>query len=80
MENTSHGLGEETNFDFKYIPSFNKTSEELGEYEDTKMKGGVERRNLVTFALGTAFLGAVGYLGSRMALGVVGGFSSWLIS
>ncbi|TVY56927.1 hypothetical protein LCER1_G001974 [Lachnellula cervina] len=80
VENTTHGLGEETNFDFKYIPSFNKTSEELGEYEDTKMKGGVERRNLVTFTLGAAFVGVVAYFGSRIALGIVGGFRSWVIS
>lgn len=44
------------------------------------MKGGVERRNLVTFTLGAAFVGVVAYFGSRIALGIVGGFRSWVIS
>lgn len=80
MENKSHGLGEETNFEFKHIPSLSKMTEELGEYEDTGLKGGVERRNLITFTFGTAFLGFLGYLASRVALGAIGELRSWLIS
>jgi hypothetical protein len=80
VENTSHGLGKETNFEFQYIPSFNKTTEDLGVYEDTGIKGGVERRNFVTFCMGTAVLGIAGYIGSRIAFGMLGGFRSWVIS
>ncbi|TVY55793.1 Rubber oxygenase, partial [Lachnellula suecica] len=70
VENKTHGLGEETNFEFKYIPSFAKTSEELGEYEETGLKGGVERRNAVTFALGAGALGLVGLFGARVVVGI----------
>lgn len=64
------GLGEETNFDFKYIPDFHTTTD-LGEYEKTGLKQqGIERRNLVTLCAVGAMLGIVSYVGIQMSLKV----------
>jgi len=49
-------------------------------YEDRGFKGGVERRNFVTFCMGTAVLGIAGIITSRIAFGIFGGFKGWLIS
>jgi hypothetical protein len=46
VENKIHGLGTETNFDFKYIPDFHTSTKQEGIEEAGMMECGVERRNL----------------------------------
>ncbi len=56
MENKTHGLGEETVFDFKYIPNFSTTTE-LGKYEASKLQEtSIERRNLRALIIANEFL------------------------
>lgn len=66
-----HGLGEETIFDYKYIPDYQKMTEK----EDAEMSGvrlpGVERRNLQTFVLGCGFLGVMGWAGTKILMALV---------
>lgn len=50
VDKKMHGLGEETSFDFKYIPEFG-TMTQLEEYAVGEEKFGVERRNLRTLLL-----------------------------
>lgn len=58
------GLGEETNFDFKYIPNFDTTTTELGAYEKSGLgEKGIERRNLLTLCVMGALLGIVSWMG-----------------
>lgn len=55
--------GEQTVFDFKYVPQFD-TITYRGEYEELKhaQTSDVESRNLKAFVLGTTFLGVISYL------------------
>ena len=72
VENKDHGLGEETNFDFKYVPNFSTTTE-LGTYENSGLgKGGVERRNFRTFITMSAVVGVASYFCMRTTWGLVG--------
>lgn len=59
------GLGEETNFDFKYVPEFSVLTTEMGaeKREGLKTKG-VERRNFITLLI----MGAVFGMGSYWAV------------
>lgn len=70
VNNTSHGLGEETNFDFKYIPNFD-TKTHMGDYVVGLKSSGVERRNLGSLVMFSAVVGAVSYLGLRTGLGLL---------
>jgi len=71
VENKEHGLGIETNFDFKYVPNFD-TKTELGEFKEGLTEKGVERRNLRTLVLASAVVGGVGYFWLRTTWGLVG--------
>jgi len=71
VENKTNGLGEETNFDFKYIPNFDKTTS-MGEHVSGLKESGVERRNLRTLVMATAFMGAVSYFCLRTIFRIVG--------
>jgi len=73
IENKTHGLGKETNFEFKYIPNYH-TNTEKGENESPMPKpigGGIERRNLTTFIIASVAIG----LGSWLVFNVV-----WVIT
>jgi hypothetical protein len=80
VENKTHGLGEETNFEFKYVPNFSTTTE-LGAYEVSGMKGtGIEERNLRTLIAASAFISVVSYLWMRTTFGIVGSLRTWYFS
>jgi len=71
VRNTDHGLGEETVFDFKYIPSFDFTETEKGEYVAGIQGKGVETRNFRTLVVAGAVMGCLSYVGFRISWGVV---------
>jgi hypothetical protein len=52
-------MGEETNFDFKYIPNFDTTSTDMGDYVAGLKSSGIERRNLRALVLFSAVMGLV---------------------
>lgn len=62
-----HGLKEETNFDFKYIPDLHKTTHLEGPLGTGVMNHGVERRNLIALGIAGAVLGLGLVLISRFA-------------
>ena len=76
VENKTHGLGEETNFDFKHIPNFDTTTS-MGEYVSGLKESGVERRNLRVLVMGSAFMGLISFLLVKTSLGVVGQLRGW---
>ena len=77
VENKTHGLGEETVFDFKYIPNFSLTTE-LGQYEESNVKQtGIEKRNLRTLVVASTALAVFSYLGMRTTWGIVAGLRDW---
>jgi hypothetical protein len=77
VENKTHGLGEETDFDFKYIPNYSTTTE-LGEYEHSELKEtSIERRNLRSLVLFSAVVGVLSYVGMRTTWGILDGLRNW---
>lgn len=66
VENKSHGgLGEETNFDFKYIPDFHHMTGK-GEIQNSGLKQqGVERRNLKTLIIAAIVAGVVSWFSMK---------------
>ncbi len=76
VENKTHGLGEETNFDFKYIPNFDRTTL-MGEYVSGLKESGVERRNLRALCLGSAAIGIVSYFCLKTTFRLVGNIGAW---
>ena len=63
-----HGLGQESVFEFKYIPEFHTTTE-LGESEEVGLKQlGVERRNLKTLIVAILVMFTVIYFSIRVAV------------
>jgi hypothetical protein len=77
VENKTHGLGEETVFDFKYIPNFSTTTE-LGEYEESGIKQtGIEKRNFRTLVVASTVVAVVSYVGMRSTWGIMGGLRTW---
>ncbi|KAK0100893.1 hypothetical protein ONS95_007337 [Cadophora gregata] len=79
VENKAHGLGEETNFEFKYIPSLDTTTS-MGDYISEGKESVVERRNLQAFVIGSTIVGLVSLIGLRMTWGVFGGLRALWIS
>jgi len=70
VQNQVHGLGEESTFDFKYIPNFD-TKTDMMEYDEAALRGtGIETRNLRSLVLGCAFMGMVSYVGLRITWGI----------
>ncbi|KAE9375734.1 hypothetical protein N431DRAFT_543207 [Stipitochalara longipes BDJ] len=79
VENKAHGLGEETNFEFKYIPNFDTTTS-MGEYVFGLKESGVERRNLRALCMGSAVLGIVSYFCLQTTLRVIGKVGAWWVT
>jgi hypothetical protein len=77
VENKVHGLGEETNFDFKYIPNFDTTETEMGEYVAGLKESGVERRNLRTLVIASVCIAVASYIGMRTTWGIVASVRDW---
>lgn len=73
VESHAHGLGQETSFEFKYIPQFDTTTL-LGEVEASGMAGrvGIEKRNLRTLVIASVVLGVGIWACVRVVKGVVG--------
>ncbi|KAK4940787.1 hypothetical protein LTR10_019180 [Elasticomyces elasticus] len=65
------GLGEETVFDFKYIPDFNVVTARGGDEQVAKKEVGIERRNLNTLLIATGCLVAIGYVGVKITSALV---------
>ncbi|KAI1611671.1 hypothetical protein EDD37DRAFT_425146 [Exophiala viscosa] len=65
------GLGEETVFDFKYIPDFNVATARGGDEQAAKKEVGIERRNLNTLLIASGCLVAIGYVGVKVTSALV---------
>ncbi len=63
-----HGLGEESVFDFKYVPDYHITTSRGSDVQAGIREAGVERRNLKALVVALACTGAISYC------------SIWLIS
>ena len=79
VENKAHGLGEETNFDFKYIPNFD-TRTSMGEYVSGLEESGVERRNLRALVIASTVFGFSLYFCAKTTFGVAGKIARWWFS
>jgi len=64
------GLGQETVFDFKYVPDFHVLTAKGGEEQPKMEQVGIERRNLNTLLIATGCLAAVGFVGVKIASAV----------
>ncbi|KAK5045980.1 hypothetical protein LTR84_008766 [Exophiala bonariae] len=67
-----YGLGQETVFDFKYIPDFNVITARGGDEQAKMMEAGVERRSLNTLLIATGCLLFTGYVGLKVTAGILG--------
>lgn len=66
-----HGLGEETVFEFKYVPDYHVLTAK-GADERAKVKEvGIERRNLNTLLVATGFLAAASYVGMKITSAIL---------
>ncbi len=68
MENNTHGLGAETNFDFKYIPDFHISTKREVVEETGLAEPGIERRNLRILIIATTILCITLWYGVKMTL------------
>ena len=67
-----HGLGNETNFDFKYIPDLHKKTV-MEDLEVTGVKQpGIERRNLQALVIGCGFFIATAFFGLKILSSLIG--------
>lgn len=69
---SKYGLqGEQTNFDFKYVPEYS-TITEMGQSQGAKLaNAGIEGRNLKTLLVATGVLGVGMWVGVRIGLGIL---------
>jgi hypothetical protein len=73
-----HGLGEESVFDFKYVPDFHVKTEAAGDAPIRVKEYGIERRNLKALLIGLTCAGAGIYCGLWVASSVIHRLpSSW---
>ena len=72
VENKQHGLGEETVFDFKYIPNLSLIGTEAGKYEASHRKRGIESRNLRTLVIASVVVAAAACLLMRTTWSFLG--------
>lgn len=78
VENKEHGLGAETVFEFKYIPSLTLMSTERGEYKVSDFKNRqYEKRGLRTLIIASAVEGVFSYFSVVTAWGLVGHAKAW---
>ena len=71
--NNKGGLGEETTFDFKYIPNLSKKTqmEDASETGVNKAKNGIERRNLQALGIGCFLIALAGFFGFKISAAIV---------
>lgn len=72
------GLGDETSFDFKYIPDLSKKTQMEDALETGVRKAGIERRNLQALGIGCILFGLAGFLGLKIVAAVVKRAVEWL--
>lgn len=79
VQNKTIGLGQETFFEFKYMPQFGLTTLPGGAVSGSKdltlakrVPGASERTGLTVLVLASALVGTVSWFGLRSALGSVG--------
>ena len=65
-----HGLGQETVFDFKYIPDYHVTTDRGSVAETGLKEHGIERRNLKALVIAIGVSGIVVYAGTRIGCGM----------
>ena len=68
VENKTHGLGVETNFDFKYIPDFYTSTTQERIDETGLTEPGIERRNLRTLIIASTIVCIASWYGVKMTL------------
>lgn len=67
-----HGLGQETVFEFKYIPDFHISTARGADDQAKAKERGIESRNLNTLLIATGALVAAGYVGVKISMFVLG--------
>lgn len=68
-----HGLGgEESSFEFKYIPDLSKSTQIDAPPESGLRQSGIERRNLQTLIVACIILLVGGYYGTKILCSLVG--------
>lgn len=72
------GLGEETTFDFKYIPNLSKKTQMEDALEPGIKKAGIERRNLQALGIGCIMFALAGFFGLRIVAAVINRAVKWL--
>jgi len=66
-----YGLGQETVFDFKYIPDYHVTTEKGTDEQAGLAEHGIERRSLQTLLVAAGCLGCMGYVGIKVGVGLL---------
>ena len=66
-----HGLGQESLFEFKYIPEFGASTEMGEDGSSGLIRPGVEQRGLKTLVVAAAVLAVLGWFGVRLALSLL---------
>lgn len=69
--NNKSGLGEETTFDFKYIPDLSKKTQMEDASETGVKKAGIERRNLQALGIGCFLIPLAGFFGLKVLAAIV---------
>ena len=69
-----HGLRQESNFDFKYIPDLHKTTQKEDGDKSGIQQSGIETRNLQALVVGSGLILALTYAGFTLARGVLRNF------
>jgi hypothetical protein len=71
VTNKDHGLGTESNFDFKYIPNFD-TETNMGDYVAGLRSSGLERRNFGALLVFSAAVGLASFAGLKTGWSLLG--------
>ncbi|CAD6593736.1 MAG: hypothetical protein ASARMPREDX12_007493 [Alectoria sarmentosa] len=72
------GLGEETTFDFKYIPDLSKKTQIEDVLETGVKKAGIEQRNLQALGIGCILFALTACFGLKIVIAVVKRAAKWL--
>lgn len=84
VNHPTHGLGTESDFEFKYIPQFDTTTTTEHDAKEVssalaRLKvGGVERRNLKALIYAGIAVGVMVFVGVKVTLGIWRGVARFL--
>ena len=73
------GLGEETTFDFKYIPDLSKKTQMEDALEPGMKNAGIERRNLQALGIGCIMFALASFFGLKIVAAVMIPAVRWLL-